>query len=712
MSKASEQNHGYISLIEWCCKHFSQPFSKAAVEQRLPENYEKLDWNILSSAFTSVGLKNDFGEVSFEQINPMVLPAIFRNKHNDPIAVTKIDKKNGQCHIITFEHGIQAETISVKSLKKILGNDVMYVSIDEDVLASRRDANADRPNLHQPHWFWKPVRDNWSSWAQIVVAALGVNILALALPIFVMNVYDRVIPSLSFITLWTLAIGVALALILDVILKLIRTSVLERAGRRIDLKIASSLFRHAMGIRLLDRRGGAATIASQIRDFEAVRDFFTSSSFVAVIDLMFIGIFVAVLWLIVGPIAVVPLLAVPVVIIIALLAQVPIGASIERVQQLSAKKQLVLVETLLGIETIKSVNGERVMQREWENANAASSLVTSKTKFWSNFAINSTMMIQQAVSVIIILWGVYLVAEGRITVGGLIAANLLAGRVLAPLGNISQTLVRAQQAFKSMRIISDYMELPSERSDLVSSELTVRQGKISFKGVKLTYPEAQVPALTGFSLAIKPGDSIGILGRVGSGKTTFGKLLAGLIQPDEGIILIDGHEIGQYEIAELREGIGYLPQEPEMFTGSILENILIGKPDATEEDINRALYYSGMDYFIAENPEGLKQFVGEKGNRLSGGQRQSISIARLLIRNPKVLFLDEPTNAMDHSTEAIVTSRLMELNKQGVTLIISTHRHSLTAILDKLLVMDKGKMMLGGPREKVLKELANPAKKK
>ncbi len=711
MSKASEHNHGYIALIEWCCRHFSQPFSKAAVEQRLPENYEKLDWKILTSAFSSVGLKVDFSEASFDTINPMVFPCVFRNGENDPIVLTQIDKKNGQCQIVTFKDGIQPEMISIKSLESLLGKDVMYVAIDEDVLASRRDENADRPNLHQSHWFWKPIRQNWSSWAQIIVAALGINILALALPIFVMNVYDRVIPSLSFITLWTLAVGVALALVLDVILKLIRTSVLERAGRRIDLKVASSLFSHAMGVRLLDRRGGAATIASQIRDFEAVRDFFTSSSFVAVIDLFFIGIFVTVLWLIVGPIAVVPLLAVPIVIIIALIAQVPIGNSIERVQQLSAKKQLVLVETLLGIETVKSVNGERVMQREWENAIAASSLVTGKTKFWSNFAINSTMMIQQSVSVIIILWGVYLVAEGRITVGGLIAANLLAGRVLAPLGNISQTLVRAQQAFKSMRIISDYMKLPSERSDLVGSELTVRKGDVSFKGVNLTYPESQVPALAEFSLSIKQGDSLGILGRVGSGKTTFGKLLSGLIQPDEGIILIDGHEIGQYEIAELREGIGYLPQDPEMFTGTILENILLGKPDASEEDINRALYYSGMDYFIAENPEGLKQFVGEKGNRLSGGQRQSISIARLLIRNPKVLFLDEPTNSMDHSTEAVVTSRLQELNKQGVTLIIATHRHSLTVILDKLLVMDKGKMMMGGPRAEVLKELSKPSKK-
>jgi len=584
----------------------------------------------------------------------------------------------------------------------------MFVTIDADILASRQDQAAEFSTDDRDHWFWKPVRRNWSAWLQILVAALGINLMGLALPIFVMNVYDRVIPNLALVTLWTLAFGVVLALGLDLLLKLIRTHVLERAGRRIDLAIAADMFRHAMSIRLLSRKGGAATVASQIRDFDAVRDFFTSSSFVAVIDLLFIGIFVAVLWMIVGPIAVVPLIAVPVVIIVALIAQVPIGASIERVQQLSGKKQLVLVETLLGIETVKSVNGERVMQQEWENSVAASSVITGKTKFWSNLAMNTTMLVQQSVSVVIIVWGVYLVSDGEITVGGLIAANILAGRVLAPLGNISQTLVRAQQAFKSMAAISEYMKLETESDRTVKSELVVHDGEIRLHDVSLSYPGSQVPALTDFSLTVQKGESIGILGRVGSGKTTLGKIFAGLIHPERGLMLVDGHEIGQYESATLRDAIGYLPQDPEMFTGTILENILIGKPNATEEEVNRALYYSGMDHFISENPEGLKQFVGEKGNRLSGGQRQSISLARLILRSPKLMYLDEPTNAMDHTTEGVVTSRLKELNAQGVTLVISTHRHSLTGILDRLIILNNGRKIIDGTRDDVLKQMSRP----
>ena len=263
-------------------------------------------------------------------------------------------------------------------------------------------------------------------------------------------------------------------MLLDLLLKILRTTVLERTGRRVDLKIASTLFQQALSVKLLKREGSAASLASQIRDFESVREFFSSSSFVAMIDVLFIGIFVAVLWMIVGPIAVVPLLAVPVVIILALVAQAPIGKSITQSQNLAAKKNLVLIETLLGMETVRSVNGEGVMLREWEDATAASARINGKTRFWSNFAITSTMMVQQGVSVLIILWGVYLVADGRITVCGLIAANILAGRVLAPLGNISQTLVRAQQAMKSLGAISRFMALDVECDGDLIPELTVR----------------------------------------------------------------------------------------------------------------------------------------------------------------------------------------------------------------------------------------------
>ncbi|MFD0915112.1 type I secretion system permease/ATPase [Pseudahrensia aquimaris] len=699
----------YIRLTELLARHHKMPFARAAAERNLPAGYEQMHRHILPRILESVGLRSQFVLRKLAQIDEIVLPCIVFDKTGKALLLIKLDKAAKLATFVDLAEGAFTQEAKFRALQKRLEPEVLFVTADAEVTVSRMDEANVAPDKARKHWFWKPVRENKAAWMQILLAALGINIFGLALPIFVMNVYDRVIPNLALVTMWTLAIGVGIALFLDLVLKIIRTNVLELAGRRIDMKVASSLFQHAMNIRLLERRGGAAGIANQIREFEFVREFFTSSSFIAMVDMLFVGIFVFVLWVIVGPIALVPLLAVPLVIIIALIAQIPIGRSVEKAQALSSKRHMVLIESLMGIETIKSLNGEPVMQREWENAVAASTQISGRTRFWSNFAISSTALIQQLVSVFILLWGVYLVTAGKITVGGLIAANILAGRVLAPLGNICQTLIRAQQAFKSLSGLSDYMNLPVETGNDVRSELKVRDGAIEFHDVSFTYPDAKVAALSNVNLKLAPGESIGILGRVGSGKTTFGKMTVGLIQPSSGIILVDGYEMQQYEPSVLREGIGYLPQDPELFTGTIRENLMLGRVQATEEDINRALYFAGMDYFIAENPEGLNQFVGEKGNRLSGGQRQAIALARLLLRKPRALFLDEPTNAMDSATEAIVIKRLKELQDEGVAMIISTHRHSLANIVDRIIVLDNGKMIAHGPTKAILDKLSGKA---
>lgn len=701
----------YMPIVELLAKHYSLSFARPAVEKGIPDNYESLDHFILPRLLETVGLKSQFVLRSLSALDPIVLPCVCFRKDGDPVLLVGLDKSAKKVTFVDPADGDFSQEMKLRPFQRSITQNILLVTPSADHTSTRMDAHLVAAHNRRGHWLWKPMRQNVGSWFQILLAALGINMFGLALPIFVMNVYDRVIPNLALVTMWTLAIGVAIALFLDLVLKVIRTNVLELAGRRIDLKVASSLFQQAMNIQLLHRRGGAAGIASQIRDFETVRDFFTSSSFVAMVDLLFIGIFVFVLWVIVGPIAIVPLAAVPMVIAIAVIAQVPIGRSIEKSQQMSAKRHLVLIESLMGIETVKSLNGEPVMQREWENAVAASARISGKTRFWSNFAINSTALIQQFVSVAILLWGVYLVSDGRITVGGLIASNILAGRILAPLGNICQTLIRAQQAFKSLSTISEYMKLPIESTDEVRSELTVQKGAVEFQKVHFSYPEAKVAALEDVSLKIEGGESIGVLGRVGSGKTTFGKLMVAMLQADEGLILIDGHEIQQYDTSVLREGIGYLPQDPELFTGTIRENLLLGRPNATKAELDEALYFAGMDYFISENPEGMNQFVGEKGNRLSGGQRQAISLARLILRKPKVLFLDEPTNAMDNATESIVIERLRELQQRGVSLVISTHRHSLAAIVDRLIILDSGKLAADGERDKVLAALAGGAER-
>ncbi len=701
---SGEDAPGY-GVVAWFAQYFNRPYSAAAVASRLPAGADLTDPVMMSRALAAIGLKSQLVKRAPHKIDQIALPYIVLRKAGMPLVLTAIRPPNGDARVVDPAQAGETRTLTKRDLKREVLSEVLLVTQADDRASRMLSPDTKSLGPQKGHWFWAPVRANWGNWVQVLLAALLLNLLTLALPLFVMNVYDKVIPNLAFVTLWTLAIGVGIALALDLVLRTVRANILENIGRRVDLKVAARLFEQAMQVRLLSRRGGAAGIASTIRDFEMVREFFASATFVSLIDLMFIGIFVAALFAIVGPIAFVPLAAVPVVLLLALIAQIPLGRSAAQAQQMATKRHVVLVESLASIETIKSLNAEPFMQREWETAVTASSHINGRTKFWSGVATNGTMLVQQAVSVGIIVWGVFLVSRGEITIGGLIAANILAGRVLAPLGTIAQTIFRAQYAFKSLAALNRFMALPVEQGDAVKRTTHVVEGAVSLRDVCLTYPDAQQPALNNLSFECEAGASIAVLGKVGSGKTTTGKVIAGLLEPDSGTILIDGIAQKHYEPADLRRGIGYLPQNPDLFTGTLRENLMIGDANASDEALRRALYFAAMDSFVEQSPEGLDMFLGDQGSKLSGGQRQGIALARLILRRPRLLFLDEPTNAMDQQMEATVIARLRELNNEGTGLIICTHRQTLAAMTTRLLVMDQGRIVLDGPRGEVLNKL-------
>jgi ATP-binding cassette subfamily C protein LapB len=695
-------------LVAWLAAHHRQPFSSAALRGALPEGFDPRDPAMLSRALAAVGLKSRLVLRSLKQVDPAVLPAVVFAKGGTPLILLRLSRDRRIATVVDPATGGLEREEKRRRLARRIGPEMLLVAPAGDRAESRLAPETRAAGADRRHWFWGPVRDNWGGWLQVMLAALAANLLALALPLFVMNVYDRVIPNLAYVTLWTLAAGVGLALLLDLAVRALRAGVLERIGRRVDGAAAATLFRHALNVRMLDRPGGAAGVASHFRDFDAVREFFASATFVSVIDLLFIGVFLGVLYMIVGELAFVALAAVPLVLVIALLAQLPMGGLVRRAQQMAGKRHVVLVETLLGIETVKSLNAEPVMQREWESAVSASSRVNGRSRVWAGFATSSTVLIQQAVSVLTVVWGVFLIAEGAITVGGLIAANILAGRALAPLASIAATVTRAQYAMRAMGALSRFMQLPAETGPEVRSSLRVTDARLELKGVSYSYPAAEVPALREVSLSVAPGETLALLGRVGSGKTTLGKLLCGLLAHERGQILVDGQALGQYEPAELRDGIGYLPQDPELFTGTLRENLVIGRPEATDAEIERALHLAGMERYVAEQPEGLGFFVGEKGCRLSGGQRQGLALARLLLRRPRLLFLDEPTNAMDQEMEGRVVARLAELSAAGTGMILCTHRQSLAAIAPRFVVMDAGRVVLDGPQAEVIERLRRP----
>ncbi len=693
-----------LGLVAWFARHHRRAFTEAAVLARLPEGAALDQPAVLAEALGQVGLAARVVTARIGALDPAVLPAAVFRKAGGALVLVRLSGDRKTATVADPETGTET-AMRRRDLEAEIAGPILLVAPEGDGTGARSAPETAELARDRRHWFWGPVRENWPAWTQVVAATFGINLLALAVPIFVMNVYDRVIPNGAVVTLWTLAVGVGIALALDLALRTLRMGVLEAIARRIDLKVGSRIFDQALAARMTARTGGAAGMANTIRDFEQVRDFFGSASFVALIDLAFVGVFVAVLFHVVGPLAWVPLCAIPLVLLLAVVAQVPLGRSAARAQQLATKRHVALVESLLGIEAVKSLNAEPVMQREWDAAIAASSRIGGRTRFWSGLATNGTQAIQQGVSVVLIVWGVFLVMEGRITVGALIAANLLAGRALAPLAAIAQTIFRAHYARRAMGALDGLMALPRERSDTVRSDLRVTQGAVEMREVVFRYPGSELSAVAGLSLDIRPGETVALLGRVGSGKTTVGKLLNGLLAPESGNILIDGHAIAQFDPAELREGVGYLTQDCELFTGTLRENMTIGRPGASDDAVRRALHLAGMDAFVAANPAGLDLFIGEKGNRLSGGQRQGVALARLLLRRPRVLFLDEPTNAMDQQMETAFIQRIGALKAEIPTLILCTHRMSLAATAERFIVLDQGRKVLDGPKEEVMATL-------
>ncbi|MEM6308584.1 MAG: type I secretion system permease/ATPase [Pseudomonadota bacterium] len=697
-----------LSVVSWMARYHGQPFVEAGVIGRLPEGFQSDYVDGLTRALDVVGLKARAIKRKVSRLDPGSLPVVLVAKSGASLVLVGLDE-TGRSATIVDPLTNESEDLTTRELNRRVTGRVVLSTPKTTEIVSRLSPDALKIVPRKGHWLWSELARHRSAWFQVFLAALGVNLAGLALPIFVMNVFDRVIPNLAFVTLVTLAIGVALALGLDLLLRLLRSAIIQRVSRRADLSLASRLFQLAMAQKMLARKGGATGAITNLRDFESVRDFFTSSTLISLIDLAFIGIFLAVLTMIVGPLAWIPIVAIPVMLVIAVLAQIPIARAARQAQQMTVKRNQVLIESLTGLETVKSVGAEPILQREWENAVAASSRVTAKTRNWSNFTGSATVLVQQLVSAGIICFGVYLVAEGTVSIGALIAANILAGRTLAPLAGIAQTIFRANFAIWSMRSISQFVDTELEQRTALRSDLVVHSGKVEMRGVSFVYPDMKVAALADMSAVFEAGTTTALLGRIGSGKSTLGKLLNGLYQPHEGAILVDGHEISQFEPAELRAGIGYLPQDPVLFTGTIRENVTLGVPAARDDQIMRALYLAGIDAFVASLEEGLDYFIGEKGERLSGGQRQALSLARLLIRKPKFLFLDEPTNAMDHQSEAVAIERLKLLQAEGVGMILCTHRMSLAAIADRFVVIDAARKVLDGPREDVLRKLTQNA---
>jgi ATP-binding cassette subfamily C protein LapB len=555
-------------------------------------------------------------------------------------------------------------------------------------------------------WFWGPIRAAWPIYSEVALAALLINLFALASPLFVMNVYDRVVPNQAIETLWALAIGVVTVFVFDFILRNLRGYFVDSAGKIADIKLASRIYEQMLGLKMAARPGSAGAFASNLREFESLRDFFTSASLVAVIDLPFIFLFVSIVWLIGGPIALVPAVAIPIVIAAGLLLQLPLKRIMRRSFKEAAQKHGFLVESINGLETIKALGAEGRSQRLYEQAVDATAHSGTRARLIAALGVNLSALAQNLTTAGIVIYGVHRIGEGLLTVGALVACTIITGRAMAPRAQVAGVLTRYHQARSAYQALCDVMRLPVERP--ATARFLHRppvKGDVAFKNVGFTYPDQKLPALADVSFRIEAGERVALIGRVGSGKTTIEKLLLGLFEPEQGTVLLDGTDLRQIDPADLRRQIGAVLQDVVLFQGTLRDNIALGAVHADDQTILDAARIAGVEAFAASHPMGFDLSVGERGDRLSGGQRQAVAIARALVNDPPILLLDEPTSAMDNSAEARFKQQL-EAILPGKTLILVTHRTSLLSLVDRLIVMDGGRVVADGPKADVLAALA------
>lgn len=559
--------------------------------------------------------------------------------------------------------------------------------------------------LEQKHWFWTTLNLSRGIYKDVLWASLLVNIFVLATPLFTMNVYDRVIPNNAQETLMVFTIGIVFVYLLDFFLKFTRAYMLEMAAKKSDVIMSSIIFEKVLDLKMAEHPKSVGSFANNLKNFESVRSFFTTATMTAIIDLPFAIIFLAVIYYIGGYIVLVPMTTMLLILGYAILIRKPVKESIELSHEASAKKNGILIETLQNIETVKTMSMAGKQQWEWEESTGEIAEKNLKSRMLSASIPNITNLLIQLNTVFVVVFGVYMIQEFTLTMGGLIAVVILTSRTVAPMGQAASLITTYSDAKTSFDTLDDIISKPAERpAGKQFLERPSITGKIEFQNVTFTYPEADIPALDNVSFIINPGEKVAIIGRIGSGKTTIAKLILKLYDPDSGTILIDGMDIAQIDPADLRRFVSYVPQDIHLFKGTLKDNIISSEIHPSDEDVVHASKISGTYEFVHTHPRGYEMQIGERGAGLSGGQRQSVGVARAILEDSQILLMDEPTNAMDQTTEARLIKNLKGEMKHK-TIVLVTQKLNLLELTNRVIVMHHSKVLLDGTKSDVMKQL-------
>lgn len=677
------------------------PQVATALSSGLPLVEHRLTTDLLPRAAERAGLSARLLRRELEDIPTQVLPAIILLRQSRAAVLVSMDAAAGTARIIRPETGEGEETISLEALGEEYGGFAFFFKTKFAYDSHRKAAVGDDSG----HWFWTTLKKSTSIYRDVIIASVLINLFALTSPMFVRNIYDRVVPNSAFETLWALAIGALIIFTFDFLLKVIRTHFLDTAGRKSDILLSAKLFERVQAVRLEHRPASVGSYAKTVQEFESIRDFITSATMATLVDIPFVFIFLLTIAILSGNLVLVPLVAIIIILIISFAIRQPVDESIKHSFGASAMKNGLLIETLTGLESVKTHRLEGLNQSRWEQSVGEVSQWSNRSRLFSTTANSASAWITQVATVALMIVGVYEIANQQNTMGGLIAAMMLSGRAIGPMSQVAGLIGRYSQTKQAYEGVAKIMELDVEREpNQKFIKVPDVKGAFELEGVGLTFPNQTVPAVNDVTMSIPAGTKVAVIGKIGSGKSSLLRMLMGLYQPTEGVIKLDGIDIKQVDPSDLRELIGCVEQHPFLFQGSIRDNIVAGSPHCTDEQLIRAANLAGVLDFTNSHPEGLNRPVGENGNQLSGGQRQCVAIARAMLREPQIYIMDEPSSALDQATERTLIERWKEAAPHK-TMIIFTQRMAVLDAVDKIAVMDHGKLLIYGNKADVLKKL-------
>lgn len=696
-----------LECLVYLTSHYGRAKSAEAIVAGLAYDDRGMGPQLFCEASERLGIKAQVVKRSDPSaIANASMPCVLILDHNQACVALE-RSKNGKAYKVLMPETGAIKEVDAKTLGRDYKGYCIYVHPRSEFLnpVSVHKEDTDR------HWFWGIIHEGRSIYLMVMLASVFINLFVLVSPLFIMNVYDRVIPNNAIETGWALGLGALTIFVFDVVIKIIRGYLIDLSGRKIDVIAGRRLYDQVLNMKLAYRPKSSGVFANMLKDFDSVRDFFTSASIAALVDLPFTLLFLFVIYKLAGSLAFVLMGLILIVLVVGYILQFPLKSLVRKATQSSEAKHGLLVETIHGLETIKSIGSDGRFRSRYGDYVAENASYGQSSRFVSALGVNVSGFVQQIATVVIVLFGMYMVKDGDLSIGGLIAAVILGGRAIAPIGQIANLMTRYHQADGALktldRIMQQPVERPQEKQFLHRPDL---QGALSFEKVKFVYPGTDRKVLDNISFKIQPGEKVGIIGRVGSGKSTIAKIIMGLYDASGGTVLLDNSDYRQIDPADLRRNTAYIAQDVFLFSGSIRDNIAASLPNASEADILRASKMAGVHDFVSRHPMGYDAPVGEHGSSLSGGQKQAIAFARAILLQPKILVCDEPTNAMDMQAEANFV-KFLHQDVKDQTLVLITHRTSMLPAVDRLILLDQGKLIMDGPRDEVIEALNKGAVK-